>query len=347
MIYVNARFLTQPLTGVQRYAFEVSMQMKSMTDDIVFLTPKNVIQTEWAKLLNAQKIGHLKGHLWEQIELAIYILRQKNAQLFSPCNTGPLCIKNQLLTLHDLAFVVYPKLNSFLFQAWYARLIPRLLQRVQHIFTVSNSMKEEITRAYPISTSKISLTYNGLSQTMQEFAFTKPLLLEKRKLLICVGSLSLRKNVSLLAKAFQQSKLIQDEYTLVFIGSSSSHSKTDIIPVHPQIKVLQDITDKELLEFYQRAEYLICLSTYEGFGIPILEGLAFGCQVLCSKIPAFEELFTGYVSFTSIDKEAEVCDALNRLRVTSQNTIKADRQLFEKFNYQQAAIHILNCMNQK
>src|SRR3990172_5668577 len=78
MIFVNSRFLTQKISGVQRYAIEISKQLKKLSPESRFISPKNIIHRELADLLEAIEYGTLKGHLWEQIELPRY-LKDKNS----------------------------------------------------------------------------------------------------------------------------------------------------------------------------------------------------------------------------------------------------------------------------
>lgn len=49
MILVNARFLTQKITGVQRYAIEMSRELKKIQPSIKFVSPKNIVHHEIAK----------------------------------------------------------------------------------------------------------------------------------------------------------------------------------------------------------------------------------------------------------------------------------------------------------
>ena len=78
-IYINGRFLTQKLSGVQRYAFEISKQL-SLFDkcNFILLVPsKSSIRGEYDFLFNIQKIGSNTGHLWEQIDLPQYLNERK------------------------------------------------------------------------------------------------------------------------------------------------------------------------------------------------------------------------------------------------------------------------------
>ncbi|HAF93921.1 MAG TPA: glycosyltransferase family 1 protein, partial [Pseudomonas sp.] len=75
MIVINARFLTQQTRGVQRFAEQISLELASLRDDLVFVTPANITRHETAERLNARVIGHNRGHLWEQLDLPLWLLR--------------------------------------------------------------------------------------------------------------------------------------------------------------------------------------------------------------------------------------------------------------------------------
>lgn len=62
-IFVNARFLTQNITGAQRYAIEISKELKKIRSDIKFVTPKNILHKELAEYLEVETYGRLAGHL--------------------------------------------------------------------------------------------------------------------------------------------------------------------------------------------------------------------------------------------------------------------------------------------
>ena len=72
MIVINARFLTQKTTGVQRYAIEICKILPKYikNTEIIFVAPKGHL-INGIKLKNKKIIqfGNFKGHLWEQIDL--------------------------------------------------------------------------------------------------------------------------------------------------------------------------------------------------------------------------------------------------------------------------------------
>lgn len=57
MLFVNSRFLTQELTGVQRFAEQISLALKDIRDDVVFLSPPGVLRKDVAAKLQVREIG--------------------------------------------------------------------------------------------------------------------------------------------------------------------------------------------------------------------------------------------------------------------------------------------------
>ena len=161
-IIVNARFLTQRMTGVQRYAVEICLELKRMMgDNIEFVSPYNIEQQEYARKLSVRIIGSHKGHIWEQIDLPHYLHKCGNPLLLCLCNMAPLFYKNKIVTVHDVAFEAFPQTFSKSFFYTYHFLIPRIIKSALHVITVSNFSKEEIVKYYGTSHDKISVVLVG------------------------------------------------------------------------------------------------------------------------------------------------------------------------------------------
>ncbi len=333
--FINARFLTQPISGVQRYAIECSRQIKALYPHAVFLCPPDIVHHSIAEELEAVRVGSRKGHLWEQLDLPSYLKKQGSAVLLNLANTAPLSYDNNFVVIHDLAFHHHPEWNSRLFAMWYNYMVPRIARRSAHIFTVSNTIKGELVKYYGIPESKISVTYNGVSERM----LIKQRNVPKQKIILSVGTFNIRKNQHMLVKAFMQNS-IKDEYTLVLAGDrnkvfAESGIAEDI--ASDRIKIYEKLTDVDLMALYQQAEVVVSLSNYEGFGIPIIEGLFFGCKILCSDIPVYRELFSNVAQFCKQNNVADVASQLESI-VTAAAPPKDDVDaLLMKYSYKKAA----------
>ncbi len=338
-IFVNARFLTQPVSGVQRYGIECSRQIKKIYQEVIFISPKAIINHDAALELGAITIGAHSGHLWEQYDLPLYLKKHGNPPLINLANTAPLSYNNNYLTLHDLAYYHHPEWNSRPFALWYNFLIPRLIRNSKHIFTVSRTIKEEIVRHYHTEADKIAITYNGIAANMPP-GYAMP----KQKLILSVGSFNTRKNHQKLIAAFMDSPL-KDKYQLAIVGDKNKvfkaiHIDEETLSAN-NIKIYPRLTDAELITMYRNAEIVVSLSVYEGFGIPLLEGLYYGCKIVCSDIPVYNELFSAHAHFCDPTNEASINSALQK---SVEAAFHPAPSLFETFNYRESAKVIFDCV---
>ena len=124
-IYINGRFLTQRITGVQRYALEITKALDNLISkdtafqkhEYIVIAPKNVLYKVKLKNMSFVQRGILKGHLWEQFELPVY---SRDGFLMNFCNCAPLIKRNQTVTIHDAAVSAVPHAFSLadVYVAW-------------------------------------------------------------------------------------------------------------------------------------------------------------------------------------------------------------------------------------
>lgn len=312
----------------------------------MLLAPSNIYNKEVAEELGVKIIGSRSGHMWEQIDLPRYLKGQGSPALFNPCNTAPLFYRNNYLTLHDLAFYHHPEWNSGLFAKWYNVLVPRIVKRSRHVFTVSNTIKQEIVDAYGVLPGKISITYNGISDSMMNDRCDAG----KEKIILSVGSFNKRKNHHSLIRAFCDSDL-SGSYRLVITGDKNKvFSETGIDEQELErnnITVLRNLSEQELVEMYCKAEIVVSLSLYEGFGIPVLEGLHHGCKVVCSDIPVYRELFAKAAVFCNATEIDSIVAAIKKASISNAPEESTVAQMRNQYNYAAAADVIVNVMTKQ
>ncbi|MGD0283475.1 MAG: glycosyltransferase, partial [Dissulfurispiraceae bacterium] len=160
-IYVNARFLEQRITGVQRYAIEISRQLKMLSPDIKFVAPGNIVPDGLADELNIVAHGKMSGHLWEQLELPRFLKKRGNPLLINLGNTSPLHYKNKLVVIHDVAFMRNGQWFSKKFYFYYRFIVARAAREALKIITVSEFSKREICELINIPADKIEIVYGA------------------------------------------------------------------------------------------------------------------------------------------------------------------------------------------
>lgn len=298
MIYINARFLTQPVTGVQRFAIEMCKELVKNNLQIQLIAPNNIISKVLAKELGVKIIGSRTGHMWEKIDLPLYLLTQKSPLLINLCNTSPLFYKNQFVTIHDMAVFENPHWFSKKFSLFYKLMYPLMIFGSKKVLTVSNFSKQEILKYLNIDPSKVEVIYNSVDHFKINEKEIK--LNIYGKYLLCVGSVEPRKNLLSVIKAFQVLNL--SDYKLVIVGGKNKLFNvlqlSEIISneFHDKIIFTGYVSDEELSTLYINAVVFIYPSLYEGFGIPPLEAMKHGCVTMVSNSSSLPEI-CGNASF--------------------------------------------------
>lgn len=334
MIIVNARFLTQPTTGVQRFAIEISKLLKlKFQNKIRFVTCPGIIHQHIADDLEAEVIGINKSHIWEQVDLYFYLLKNGSPLLLSLGFTGPLFYKNQIVSIHDVAFKLYKKTFSKSFSLVYNYVVPRVAKTCLHVITVSHSAKNELIREFDIPESKILVVYNGISSI-----FTKT---EKNKFkkttkpyILTVSSHHPRKNYKRLIEAFR--KLDNNALDLYVIGNFIDHfANRKDYKEEGNVKFLTRVSDEQLLAYYQNAELFVFPSLYEGFGIPVIEAMSQNLTCVISDIPVFREI--GDESVIYVDPLSVESITLGLKKGLSLSTKHVNYPNLDKFSWQKSA----------
>ena len=342
MIVINARFLTQQITGVQRFAIEISLKLKeTLGSGVVFVSPHNILQKEYAERLEAKVIGKHTGHVWEQIDLPQYLSSKEKPLLLNLANTAPLFYKNKAVTVHDLAFEAYPQTFSKKFLYVYKFMIPRIIKSSKHVFTVSEFSKREICEYYHSESDKISVIYNAVGD---KFQHKEVMGLRMKNYFLAVSSLNYRKNFIAVLKAFELYAQKNPEGNLYVIGEikNANFKGIDITPFlhNSRIKFLGRVPDEELVKYYSNATGFIYPSIYEGFGIPPLEAQACGCPVLLSDIPPLKEVFQDSALYCNPHDIKDMALQIDQLSHNKEKYVDKGFQNIKRFSWETSALHI-------
>lgn len=280
-IKVNGRFYSHRPTGMQRYALEISARCPSRAR---IVRPR-------------QKLRSGLGHAWEQVYLPLATGRDL---LWSPNNTGPLAVRRQVCTIHDLIPLDHPEWFSPSFVALYRWLLPRLAVRLRHIIAISNFTKARVVELLKVDERLVSVIPNGVDpafrpQPPEKIADVRRSLgLGSRPYALCVGSLEPRKNLKTLLKAWTVlPAAIRSEFQLVIAGpkgNSSVFRDAGVGELSPDVLLTGYVPQEDLPVLYAGAAVFIYPSLYEGFGLPPLEAMACGVPVVTSSTSSLPEV---------------------------------------------------------
>lgn len=292
MFVVNGRYLTQKATGVHRYAFEICNKLHEMGVDFHVAIPQE-IHPDYKFSFKTVKCGSLKTHLWEQISLPHYLKSIGSPLLISFSGCGPLNYKNQIITIHDVSHERYPQWFSKNYYLFYHFMMPRIGKKAHAILTVSEFSKSEIIDTLGLDANKIHVVHSNVpfhtKPTEEEILNYKPNP-DAEKYIIAVSSMDPRKNFIRLVEAFN--KIDDKIIKLYIIGMRFKAFNTPNLEklVGDRIYLPGYINDETLQQMYQNALLSVYPSLYEGFGLPPLESMTFGCPAIVSDIPALREV---------------------------------------------------------
>lgn len=292
-VVVNGRFLGRRITGVERYGREILSRLGG--------SHKVVRSGGWS--------NGMRGHLWEQIALPGQV--GSDHVLWSPANTGPVQVENQVLTLHDLSPLEHPEWFQPAFALWYRVLLPFLVMRVRRVVVPSEFVKSEMLRRFNLSNGHITVISGGVDTGRFHPDAEQRLDLPERYVLF-VGSLQARKNLARLLEAWQQMKDATPDTWLVIAGASSKIFRQMRLASGERVTFLGSICESDLPGLYAHAAFFVLPSSDEGFGLPLLEAMASGTPVAASRAGSLPEVVGEAGLYFNPSDISEMVDVLRR-----------------------------------
>lgn len=315
MFVVNGKYLAQKASGIHRYAFEICNELHKMGVDFHVAVPKNIC-SDYRFEFKTVECGSFDNHLWEQISLPRYLKKIGNPLLVSFSGCGPLNYDNQIITIHDVSHERFPQWFSKAYYYYYHYMMPRIGRKAHTILTVSQFSKDEIVDVLKLDPLKINIVHSNVpfrkKPTQEEILnYQRPTDIEPY--IIAVSNMDPRKNFIRLVKAFNN---IDDKnIKLYIIGMRSKAFNTPDMAAlkHDRVILPGYVDDEKLKTLYQNAILSVYPSLYEGFGLPPLESMTFGCPAIVGDIPALHEVSGDAALYADPCNEQDITDKINLL----------------------------------
>jgi glycosyltransferase involved in cell wall biosynthesis len=206
-----------------------------------------------------------------------------------------------VVTIHDLAFLRFPETVTG-DVAHYRELVPRALRRARAVITVSEAVAEEVRAEYSSMAPPVFVAPNGVDASWSRAEPASEARLQElgipHRYLLFMGNLEPRKNLGTLLRAHREARMADPSVPpLVLCGPAGWGDRWSGQGPDPDHVVLAGyLSDQDLRGVVAGATAICMPSRYEGFGLPVLEGLAAGRPVLASDIPAHREIAQGHAT---------------------------------------------------
>lgn len=255
----------------------------------------------------------------------------------------PLARKPWVVTIHDLAHLLYPETALPDITRRFDIVLRRLEEDTSaEIITVSNSTKNDILRLTQIEASRITVIEEALPEqaryqpsqsevedVLQRFGLDKPYFL-------CIGTSEPRKNLPRVVQAWQKASRAAG-YDLVLVGDKG----WDELPTLPGLHHLGYQPGEVTSALYRRATGLVFPSLYEGFGLPVLEAFYHDCPVITSRVSSLPEVAGDAAILVDPYSVPEISEAMTQLQnLTESQRVKLQSKMstqLGKFSWDRAA----------
>ena len=343
IILINGDFLCRRLTGIERYAYEITMRLDKICkpNEIAIIIPKNTKNIP--VFTNLKLIHHkkkIRSHLlWKMLTLQLFLISHRQYIVLDFGNSA-LPFFPGIVFLHDIYCEYFPED----FTSFKDRII-RVYNRIQYrliskyalrIITVSEFSKNEIIKTFKTDAAKIFVIYSSADHikdiNIDLSVFNDFPILKSKSFYFSLGSLSKRKNLKWIIETAKKNP----EAVFAVSGSSLPTVKVDELNNELPLNVvlLGYLNDEKVKALFTHCKAFILPSYYEGFGLTPLEALSSGAQIIVANSASLPEIY---------NNTAHYIDPFNtdiNLDKLLLEPVETPNKLFEKYSYDKSAFKV-------
>ena len=339
MILINGYFLCRRLTGIERYAYEITKRLDLLiqSGEISIIIPANAENVPLYTNINVIRYGRKIQHiLWQMFTLQWFLITHRQYTILEFGNTA-LPFAPGIVFLHDIYCEFFPedftdKKDKIVraYNRWQYRLISK---KAKKIVTVSFFTRNQIIENLHGDPKKISVIYSSWEHfkliNADYSVFDIYPALKKSEFYFSLGSLSKRKNIRWIIEYARKNP----DAIFAISGVSLPTVKADELDNStPQnIILLGYLDDSKVKALMERCKAFILPSYYEGFGLTPLEALSCGAQVIVAKAASLPEIYGSTAHY--IDPYNTDVD-LNKLLA---EPVEKPDEILVKYSYDKAA----------
>jgi glycosyltransferase involved in cell wall biosynthesis len=247
---------------------------------------------------------------------------------FAPNFVPPPTRSRNVVTVHDLAFRMFPETAPQSTRWWLSR-VDRALGEASRVIAVSQCTKRDLMEIYGVPENRIEVIPHGVNREVFRPPAPQDVGTVRRRLglagpyLLYLGGIEPRKNLPRLVSAFAGLPATIRP-TLVIAGGGVEwnpegpavlRSALRNIPEQARSKVILTgyLAERDKVALLGGADALVYPSRYEGFGLPVLEAMACGTPVLTSNVSALPEIAGDAAVLVDPENVRAIAEGIERL----------------------------------
>jgi glycosyltransferase involved in cell wall biosynthesis len=230
-----------------------------------------------------------------------------------------------LLTVHDLSFVRVPQAASPNLKAYLDAVVPRSVRRAAHVLADSAATKQDLIDLYGTPADKITVLLSGVEARFRPVTDAEALAavrakyqLGPRPYIFSIGTVQPRKNYSRLIRAVAELRARGVDVGVVIAGgkgwlADEMYQTIRETQMAAYVHLIGFADDADLPALYSGAAAVSFATLYEGFGFPVLEGMACGVPVVTANVSSLPEVAGDAALQIDPTDTAALVDALDRV----------------------------------
>lgn len=304
-IGVDARLLSEPATGLGRYLFEVLSRMVDSGHDWFLYSHRPIIIGDWKRknifVRNLNLNNRPMRMLWAQSVLPYWANKDQVDIFWSPAHRIPRFLSSRIdsvVTIHDLVWRYAGETMRPLSRWLDSKFMMEAASKANVVIAVSKSTAKDLIAEDRTLAEKISVITQGVSP------YLLPALRNHKQRMagvnspyyIFVGTLEPRKNLKRLIEALSiLPPNVKNSAKLIIVGGKgwggvNVESLIKEFGVQDNVEYFGYVDDSTLATLYSNALFIAMPSLYEGFGLPLIEAMAYGVPALTSNRSSMPEV---------------------------------------------------------
>ena len=239
---------------------------------------------------------------------------------------------DSVVTIHDLSFERRGDLMKPADRILMRALVPRSARRARRVLTVSEFTKADLVDCYGLDPDKVVVTPNGVDAAFTPDGPRYP----GTPYLLFVGAVQPRKNPVLMLEAFAR---LSGGLRLLMVGPLKQGieqvcATIDRLGLGDRVELLGHVDQPTLASLYRGAECFVFPSSYEGFGLPVLEAMASGTPVVASDTTSLPEVAGGAAVLVPLGDPQDLADGIDLALADRERLVAAGLVQAARFSWQ-------------